>query len=106
MKLVSLNCGLSREVLWHGKSVTTSIYKDPVHVRVTLRTLNLDGDRQSDLTVHGGKHKAVYCYPTEYYGYWQTELPNHSLPYGAFGENFSVEGLVQEALAEDSVHVG
>ena len=106
MKLVSLNCGLPREVLWHGQSVITSIYKDPVHVRVALRTLNFDGDRQSDLTVHGGKYKAVYCYPIEYYGYWQSELPDDSLPYGSFGENFSIEGLVREGLAEDSIHVG
>lgn len=106
MKLVSLNCGLPREVPWRGQSVTTSIYKEPVDVRVALRTLNLDGDRQSDLTVHGGKDKAVYCYPTEYYGYWQSELPDHPLPYGSFGENFSVDGLVREGLAEDSIHVG
>ena len=106
MKIVSLNCGLPREVLWRGQNVTTSIYKEPVHVRVTLRTLNLDGDRQSDLTVHGGMEKAVYCYPVEYYSYWQTELSRRSLPYGSFGENFSVEGLVQEGLAEDSIHVG
>jgi MOSC domain-containing protein YiiM len=106
MKLVSLNCGLPREVRWRGQSVTTSIYKEPVHVRVALRTLNLDDDRQSDLTVHGGKHKAVYCYPIEYYGYWQTELPGHSLAYGCFGENFTVEGLVREGLAEESIHVG
>ena len=106
MKLVSLNCGLPREVSWRGQIVTTSIYKEPVDMRVALRTLNLDGDRQSDLTVHGGKYKAVYCYPIEYYGYWQTELPGHSLPYGSFGENSSVDGLVREGLAEDSVHVG
>lgn len=106
MKLVSLNCGLPQEVLWRGQSVTTSIYKEPVYVRVALRTLNLDGDRQSDLTVHGGKHKAVYCYPIEYYGYWQAELPSRSLPYGSFGENFSVNGLVREGLAEDSIYVG
>ena len=106
MKLVSLNCGLPREVNWRGQRVTTSIYKEPVHERVALRTLNLDGDRQSDLTVHGGTFKAVYCYPIEYYGYWQAELPGHSLPYGSFGENFSVEGLVQKGLAEDSIHIG
>ena len=106
MKLVSLNCGLPREVQWHGQSVTTSIYKDPVQARVALRTLNLDGDRQSDLTVHGGKYKAVYCYPIEYYAYWQTELTGRRLPYGSFGENFSVAGSVQEGLAEDSIHVG
>jgi MOSC domain-containing protein YiiM len=106
MKIVSLNCGLPREVRWRGQIVTTSIYKEPVHSRVVLRTLNLDGDRQSDLTVHGGKYKAVYCYPIEYYEYWQTELPGHSLTYGSFGENFSVDGLVQGGLAEDSIHVG
>ncbi len=106
MKLVSLNCGLPREVIWHGQSVTTSINKEPVRVRVALRTLNLDGDRQSDLTVPGGKYKAVYCYPIEYYSYWRTELPNHSLSYGSFGENFSVDGLAREDLAEDSIHVG
>ena len=106
MKLVSLNCGLPREVQWHGQSVTTSIYKNPVDTRVALRTMNLDGDRQSDLTVHGGMHKAVYCYPIEYYSFWRTELRDRSLPYGAFGENFSVEGLPPEGLAEDSIHVG
>jgi len=109
MKLISLNCGTPRQVLWRGQSVTTSIYKDPVVGRIALRTLNLDGDRQSDLTVHGGKDKAVYCYPTEYYRYWQSELPGYSeqsLPYGAFGENFSIAGLVQEGLAEESIHIG
>lgn len=106
MKLVSLNCGLPREVLWRRQSVTTSIYKEPVSGRIPLRTLNLDGDRQSDLTVHGGKDKAVYCYPIEHYSYWRTELPDRSLPYGVFGENFSVEGPVREGLAEESVYVG
>lgn len=106
MKLVSLNCGLPQEVHWRGQSVTTSIYKEPVHGRVALRTLNLDGDQQSDLTVHGGKYKAVYCYPIEHYGYWQAKLPGRALPYGSFGENFSVNGLVQEGLAEDSIYVG
>src|SRR5215469_764933 len=101
MKLLSVNCGLPREVMWHGTTVTTSIYKEPVEGHLTLRTLNLDGDRQSDLTVHGGKDKAVYCYPIEHYDYWRAELPGHALPMGAFGENFTVEGLV-----EDSVHIG
>jgi len=99
MKLVSVNCGLPREVLWRGQKVTTSIYKEPIHGRIALLTLNLDSDEQSDLTVHGGKEKAVYCYPIEYYSYWRTELPGRSLPYGSFRENFSVEGLVQEGLA-------
>jgi MOSC domain-containing protein YiiM len=99
--LVSVNCGLPRQVLWHGRSVTTSIYKEPVKGRVALRTLNLDGDRQSDLTVHGGLSKAVYCYPAAHYEYWKKELPGRELPLGSFGENFTVDGLV-----EDSVHIG
>jgi MOSC domain-containing protein YiiM len=101
MRLVSVNCGLPREVDWHGTSVTTSIYKEPMKGRVALRRLNLDGDKQSDLTVHGGEHKAVYCYPIEHYEYWKAELPGRSLPLGVFGENFTIEGL-----DEDSVHIG
>jgi len=81
--------------------VTTSIFKEPVKGRVALRKLNLDGDKQSDLTVHGGEFKAVYCYPVEHYEYWRTEQPERSLPLGVFGENFTIEGL-----NEDSVHVG
>jgi MOSC domain-containing protein YiiM len=101
MKLVSVNCGLPRETVWHGKSVTTSIYKEPVEGRIALRTLNLDGDRQADLSVHGGKDKAVYCYPIERYDYWKTELTEHQLITGAFGENFTIQGL-----DEDAVHLG
>lgn len=106
MRLVSLNCGLPRQVQWHGQTVTTSIYKEPVQGRVALRTLNLDGDRQSDLTVHGGTHKAVYFYPSEYYPYWQAELQRPALPYGSFGENCTVEGLAHDGLAEDTIHIG
>jgi MOSC domain-containing protein YiiM len=102
MRIVSLNCGLPREVDWHGRSVTTSIYKEPVEGRVPLRTLNLDGDRQSDLTVHGGKDKAVYCYPIEHYEYWRSELPGRALPMGVFGENFTIEGLP----SEETVFIG
>jgi MOSC domain-containing protein YiiM len=101
MKLLSVNCGMPREVDWHGRTVTTSIYKEPVVGRVALRTLNLDGDRQSDLTVHGGKHKAVYCYPIEHYEYWSRELPGRALPKGVFGENFTTEGI-----SEESLHIG
>jgi MOSC domain-containing protein YiiM len=101
MKVVSVNVGLPREVTWHGRTVTTGIYKEPVGGRVALRTLNLDGDRQADLTVHGGKDKAVYCYPTEHYAYWKRELPGRDLPLGMFGENFTTDGLL-----EDSVHLG
>jgi MOSC domain-containing protein YiiM len=101
MKLVSLNVGLPRDVLWHGRTVTTAIYKQPVEGRVRLRTLNLDGDRQADLTVHGGAHKAVYCYPIAHYEYWKKELPGRDLPVAIFGENFTTDGLL-----ENSVHLG
>jgi len=101
MKLLSVNCGLPRQVDWHGTTVTTSIYKEPVSGRIALRTLNLDGDKQSDLTVHGGQHKAVYCYPVQHYEYWKTQLPGHALPVGVFGENFTLEGF-----DENSVYIG
>ena len=101
INLISVNCGMPRQVPWHGRSVTTSIYKQPVEGRVALRTLNLDGDRQADLSVHGGAAKAVYCYPLAHYEYWKAELPGRELPSGSFGENFTVDGL-----AEDSVHIG
>jgi MOSC domain-containing protein YiiM len=101
MKLLSLNVGLPREVRWHGRSVTTGIYKEPVESRVALRKLNLDGDRQADLSVHGGEYKAVYCYPVAHYDYWKKELRGRELPLGVFGENFTVEGFL-----EDSLHLG
>jgi MOSC domain-containing protein YiiM len=101
MKIVSLNVGLPRDVMWHGHTVTTGIYKEPVAGRVALRRLNLDGDRQADLTVHGGEYKAVYCYPVAHYEYWKKELPGRELPMGMFGENFTTDGL-----SEDSAHLG
>jgi len=101
MKLVSVNTGLPREVTWHGRSVTTGIFKQPVPGRVALRKLNLDGDRQADLTVHGGQYKAVYCYPIAHYDYWKRALPGRELPIGIFGENFTTDGLL-----EDSVYLG
>jgi MOSC domain-containing protein YiiM len=102
MRLISVNCGLPREVDWHRQRVTTSIYKEPVEGRVALRKLNLDGDRQSDLTVHGGEHKAVYCYPVQHYAYWKEELPGRDLPRGTFGENFTIE----DGPDEESLHIG
>lgn len=101
MKIVSLNIGLPRDVEWHGQSVTTGIFKSPTASRIRLRKLNLDGDRQADLTVHGGEHKAVYCYPAEHYAYWREKLPGRELPFGSFGENFTTEGLL-----ENSVRIG
>ena len=96
MKILSVNVALPREVSWQGKLVTTAIFKEPVKGPVMLRTLNLEGDRQADLTVHGGVTKAVYAYPSEHYGYWRTELPGVDLPWGMFGENFTTEGLLEE----------
>jgi MOSC domain-containing protein YiiM len=101
MKLISVNCGLSKQIPWNGMSVTTSIYKEPVPGRVALRTMNLDGDGQSDLTVHGGTHKAVYSYPVAHYDYWKKELPGRALPPGSFGENFTIDSPL-----EHSVHIG
>src|ERR1700747_1110653 len=101
MKLLSLNIGLPREIRWQGQAVLTGIYKDPVSGRIPLRKLNLDGDRQADLSVHGGEHKAVFCYPIAHYDYWRKELPGHDLPMGAFGENFTLESDL-----EDSIHIG
>lgn len=101
MKLISLNVGLPRLVIWRGEPVSTSIFKEPVLGRAMLRTLNLDGDRQADLTVHGGRDKAVYAYPAEHYPLWRAELPEMNLPYGMFGENFTTEGL-----DESTVNIG
>jgi MOSC domain-containing protein YiiM len=105
MKVVSVNTGLPREVSWHGRMVRTGIFKEPVKGRVALRKLNLDGDRQADLTVHGGEHKAVYCYSLAHYDYWKKELPGRELPMGMFGENFTLDGG-EEELLEESVHLG
>ena len=101
MKLLSINVGRPREVLWNGKQVRTSIYKAPVEGRVRVAKLNLKGDEQSDLSVHGGPDKAVYAYPSEHYPFWRKELPDMDLPLAIFGENFTTEGLL-----EDSVHIG
>jgi MOSC domain-containing protein YiiM len=101
MKLVSVNLGLPRQVPWKGKTVTTAIYKSPVSGRVHLGRLNLDGDRQADLSVHGGPDKAVYVYPAEHYDFWRGEHGANGLPHGSFGENFTTTDLL-----EDSVHIG
>jgi MOSC domain-containing protein YiiM len=87
--------------------VSTGIYKKPVAGRVALRKLDLDGDGQADLTVHGGEYKAVYCYPLEHYDYWKRELPDRELPMGVFGENFTLVGSSEEqGLPEERVHLG
>jgi MOSC domain-containing protein YiiM len=93
MQLISVNVGLPREVAWKGRTASTGIFKEPVSDRVMVRSLNLDGDGQADLTVHGGLDKAVYVYPFEHYDYWRSELPDMDLPLGIFGENFTTTGL-------------
>lgn len=98
MKIISVNIGFPRVVVNNGDPVSTGIFKEPVAGRVMLRTLNLDGDRQADLSVHGGPSKAVYVYPSEHYGYWKNELPEMKLPWGMFGENFTTAGLFESEL--------
>lgn len=98
MRLISLNVGLPQEVLWRGKPVVTAIFKTPVSGPVQLAALNLDGDRQADLSVHGGVSKAVYAYPSEHYAFWRAELSDRELPWGMFGENITTEGLLEDQL--------
>ncbi len=95
MKIISLNVGLPRLVLRGDEPVSTGIFKEPVAGPVRVRTLNLDGDRQADLSVHGGPYKAVYLYPSEHYSFWKSEFPEMNLPWGMFGENFTSAGLLE-----------
>jgi MOSC domain-containing protein YiiM len=101
IQVVSVNVGLPREVVSDGKIVLTSIFKTPVQGRVAIEGNNLAGDRQSDLTVHGGPSKAVYAYPSEHYAFWREQLRDVELPWGSFGENLTLAGVL-----EDAVHVG
>jgi len=98
MQVVSVNTGLPREVEWRGERVLTSIFKAPVAGRVRIRALNLDGDRQSDLSVHGGVYKAVYAYPSEHYAFWRGAFPGVELGWGAFGENLTTHGLLEDRV--------
>jgi MOSC domain-containing protein YiiM len=98
MKIISVNVGLPREVVWKGITVRTAIFKEPVAGTVAIRELNLADDQQADLTVHGGSEKAVYVYPVEHYEYWRKQLPDVSLSWGAFGENLTTAGLSEDTL--------
>src|SRR5918992_1729126 len=100
-KILSVNVSLPKEIDFEGQKVITGSFKEPITGRRMLRTLNLDGDNQADLTVHGGPDKAVYAYPVEHYDYWKKRLPSMKLPLGMFGENFTTEGLL-----EDQVNIG
>ena len=101
MNLLSLNVARPRLIVYQGRTINTGIFKATVEGPQQLRALNLDGDRQADLTVHGGPNKAVYGYPSEHYPVWRKELLGVNLPWGMFGENFTTTGL-----AEDELHVG
>ena len=101
MKIVSVNVGLPRPIQWRGRRIMTGIFKDPIEGRIQVRKLNLDGDGQADLSVHGGVDKAVYVYPSEHYPFWERELELENLPWGSFGENLTTEGWW-----EDEVHIG
>jgi MOSC domain-containing protein YiiM len=107
MKVLSVNVGLPREVFWKGMTVRTGIFKEPVDRPVTISKLNLAGDQQADLTVHGGAEKAVYAYPAEHYEYWRNKLPEVPFSWGKFGENLTTEGLTEDALCiGDCLRVG
>jgi MOSC domain-containing protein YiiM len=92
---------MPRLALYKGATIETGIFKEPVNGPVQLRALNLDGDRQADLSVHGGPYKAVYAYPSEHYVFWRDQLLGDDLPWGMFGENFTTEGL-----SENQLHIG
>jgi MOSC domain-containing protein YiiM len=98
MQLLSINVGRPQIVMRDGEPVSTAIFKAPVTGRVKLQTLNLEGDRQADLSVHGGPSKAVYVYPAEHYDYWRAELPEMDLPWGMFGENFTAQGMNEAGI--------
>jgi MOSC domain-containing protein YiiM len=107
MQLVSVNVGLPRTITWKGRTVQTGIFKTPVNGRVQVRTLNLAGDRQADLSVHGGLDKAIYVYPSEHYDYWRGEFTDMELPWGMFGENFTTTGLLEGVVnVGDTFRIG
>ena len=94
--LISIQVGVPRIVNLEGEEVSTGIFKAPIEKRLRLRHLNLEGDQQADLSVHGGQNKAVYAYPSEHYPFWKKALPGVDLPWGAFGENFTTSGLLEK----------
>lgn len=96
--VVSVNVGQVLSVEWHGRIVTTAIWKAPVAGPVHVGVLGLDGDKQADPRVHGGPLKAVYAYSAADYQWWEREL-GVALEPGTFGENLTIEGLESAALA-------
>jgi len=107
MKVLSVNVGRPQLILAQGGPISSGIIKHPVEGPVMVRRTNLDGDRQSDLSVHGGVTKAVYGYPSEYYPLWRHELANPELSFGGFGENLTTQGLFdEEVMIGDRFQVG
>ena len=107
MKIISVNVGRPRLLAWKGSTVSSGIFKEPVSGRVMLRATNLDGDRQADLSVHGGPNKAAYAYPSEHYPFWANQFPGHALTWGSFGENFTTEGMFEtEVNIGDRYRIG
>ena len=104
MKIISVSVGLPRED--EDGSVLTSIFKEPVTRRLCVSRLNLEGDEQSDLTVHRGVDKAVYDYPSEHYNAWRRELPEVDFPVAVFGENLTIEGLLEDVRIGDRFRIG
>jgi MOSC domain-containing protein YiiM len=107
MKVLQVNVGQPRQAPYRGKLVWTAIYKEPVDGPVRVGELNLEGDKQADLRVHGGYFKAVYVYPSEHYPFWRAEYPGIDIPYGMFGENLTTEGILEtEAMIGDRYRIG
>src|SRR4051794_2044274 len=96
--LLSVNVGMPKDVPWQGKTVFTGVYKDSVTGPRRVRKLNVDGDGQGDLAGHGGEQRAVFAYQIDSYRYWERELGRSDFVYGQFGENFTVEGLADDAI--------
>jgi MOSC domain-containing protein YiiM len=107
MKIISVNAGLPREIFHEGRMIRTGIFKAPVGGRVRVNALNIEGDQQADLTVHGGVSKAIYVYPSEHYEFWRKELPGVELPWGSFGENLNTHGIIEKDIyIGDRVYAG
>ena len=100
-RVLSVNVGQPKDVIWQGRTVHTAVWKEPVDGPRLVRRLNIDGDGQGDLAGHGGEQRAVFVYQIESYRYWQDYLSRDDFSYGQFGENFTVRGL-----ADDQVCIG
>jgi len=106
-RVICLLVSMPKTVVFKGRKVETGIFKTPVEGQVKLTKLNLAGDAQADLTVHGGTDKAVYAYPFEHYPWWQSQMPDVDFPYGKFGENLTTEGLLEnEVCIGDEFQIG